>query len=168
MFYVCSLLVMSESPFNLSCTKNASKLATWNKQRSLRNYSKDIGDALHSAKIKVGSCQNHPTRPETGKNWKTYQNRTLPIKSSLEGNEGNMGEIGEIWKVRKITIEEIVRNPAKGMSSLLHHSNMSHFHHVRSKPFVPVTTATGIPSANCGNWALMWPLKVWLVALPTP
>ena len=49
------------------------------------------------------------------------------------------------------TIEEIVRNPAKGMSSLLHHSNMSHFHHVRSKPFVPVTTATGIPSANCGN-----------------
>ena len=38
-------------------------------------------------------AQNHPTRPETGKKRKTYQNQTLPIKSSLEENEGNMGEI---------------------------------------------------------------------------
>ena len=53
----------------LSCIKNASKLATRNQKLSLK-LSKDIGDAVHSSKIKGGSCQNHPTRPETGKNVK--------------------------------------------------------------------------------------------------
>ena len=28
-----------------------------------RNYSRGSGDILHFPKIKVGSCQNHPTRP---------------------------------------------------------------------------------------------------------
>ena len=52
-----------------------------------RNYSRGLGDVLRSSKIKVGSCQNHPTRPETGKIEK-------PIKTErFEGNEGNMGEI---------------------------------------------------------------------------
>ena len=31
-----------------------------------KNYSWGIGDALRSSKTKVGSCQNHPTRPEAG------------------------------------------------------------------------------------------------------
>jgi hypothetical protein len=83
---------MLESPLNLCCSKNASKFATRNQTRSLRNYSKDIGDALHSSKIKAGSCQNHPTRPETGKNEKPIKTERFPKKSSLEGNEGNMEE----------------------------------------------------------------------------
>jgi len=32
----------------------------------LRNYFRGIGDAPHSSKIKVGSCQDHPTCPEAG------------------------------------------------------------------------------------------------------
>ena len=36
------------------------------KKRSLRNYFRGIGDALHSSKIKLGSCQDHPTCPEAG------------------------------------------------------------------------------------------------------
>jgi len=32
-----------------------------------RNYSRGSGDILHFPKNKVSSCQNHPTRPETGK-----------------------------------------------------------------------------------------------------
>ena len=31
-FHVCSLLVISESPFNLNCTKNASNIATRNQE----------------------------------------------------------------------------------------------------------------------------------------
>ena len=50
-----------------------------------RNYSRSSGDILHSSKIKVSSCQNHPTRPETGKKWKTYQNRTLTKKEFFGG-----------------------------------------------------------------------------------
>jgi hypothetical protein len=35
-----------------------------------KNYAGDIKDALRSSKIKVGSCQNHPTCPEIGKHGK--------------------------------------------------------------------------------------------------
>jgi hypothetical protein len=59
-----------------------------------RNYSRGSGDILHFPKIKVSSCQNHPTRPETGKkNEKPIKTERFPKMSSLEGNEGNMGEI---------------------------------------------------------------------------
>ena len=58
-----------------------------------RNYFRGIGGTLHSSKIKVSSCQNHPTRPETGKNLKPIKAERLPKMCSLEGNEGNMGEI---------------------------------------------------------------------------
>ena len=102
MFHVCSLVVMSESPQKLSCSENASKLATRNQTRSLRNYSKDLGDALHSSKINVGSCQNHPTRPYTGNKWKTYQNRTLPKKEFFGGKWREYGrnkrKYGRLWK----------------------------------------------------------------------
>ena len=107
MFHVCSLVVMSESPQKLSCSENASKLATRNQTRSLRNYSKDLGDALHSSKINVGSCQNHPTRPYTGNKWKTYQNRTLPKKEFVGGkwreygrNNGKYDRLGKSLQER--------------------------------------------------------------------
>ena len=58
-----------------------------------RNYSRGSGDTLRFPKIKVSSCQNHPTRPETGKNKKPIKTERFPKMSSLEGNEGNMGEI---------------------------------------------------------------------------
>ena len=57
-----------------------------------RNYSRGSGDILHFPKNKVSSCQNHPTRPETGKK-KPIKTERFPKMSSLEGNEGNMGEI---------------------------------------------------------------------------
>ena len=50
-----------------------------------RNYSRGIGDASHFPKFKVSSCQNHPTRPETGNNWTIYQNRTLPKNEFFGG-----------------------------------------------------------------------------------
>ena len=50
-----------------------------------KNYSRGSGDILHFPKIKVSSCQNHPTRPETGKKWKTDQNRTLPKNEFFGG-----------------------------------------------------------------------------------
>ena len=107
MFHVCSLVVMSESPQKLSCSENASKLATRNQTRSLRNYSKDLGDALHSSKINVGNCQNHPTRPYTGNKWKTYQNRTLPKKEFVGGkwreygrNNGKYDRLGKSLQER--------------------------------------------------------------------
>ena len=63
MSHVCSLVVMSESPLNFKLQQERIKTCNSKPIRSLRNYSKDLGDALHSSKIKVGSCQNHPTRP---------------------------------------------------------------------------------------------------------
>ena len=71
MFHVCSLLVSSESPLNLNCTKNASNLQPATKKRSLGNYFRGIGDALHSSKIKVGSCQDHPSNLH--RSWKRTQ-----------------------------------------------------------------------------------------------
>ena len=83
-FYVASNCFLDRScllPVSLgrisltvSCTKKASKFATRNQKLSLK-LSKDIGDAVHSSKIKGGSCQNHPTRPETGKNVKHLEKR---------------------------------------------------------------------------------------------
>jgi len=35
-----------------------------------KHNSGGIGDALHSSKTRGGNCQNHPTRPEAGKNVK--------------------------------------------------------------------------------------------------
>ena len=89
-----------------------------------------------SSKIKVSSCQNHPTRPETGKNGKTYQNRTLPKKEFFGGKwreyGRNKGKYDEIWKVRKITtgksqVEYHVgfpkgRNYSRGIGDTLHFS----------------------------------------------
>ena len=78
-----------------------------------RNYFRGIGDTLHSSKIKVSSCQNHPTRPETGKKWKTYQNRTLPKNEFFGGkwreygrNNGKYDRLGKSLqeKVRLNTI----------------------------------------------------------------
>ena len=75
-FYDCFLdrscllpVSLGRISLTVSCTKKASKFATRNQKLSLK-LSKDIGDAVHSSKIKGGSCQNHPTRPETGKNVK--------------------------------------------------------------------------------------------------
>ena len=56
--------------------------------------------ALHSSKTRGGSCQNHPTRPEAGKNVKNPAKTEclpfllIPIKGSLGGNERNIGEKG--------------------------------------------------------------------------
>ena len=74
-----------------------------------RNYSRGIGDTLHSSKTKVSSCQNHPIRPETGKKWKTYQNRTLPKKEFFGGKWREYGRKREkherLWK----TLQERAR-----------------------------------------------------------
>ena len=67
-----------------------------------RNYSRGIGDASHFPKFKVSSCQNHPTRPETGNNWTIYQNRTLPKKEFFGGKWREYGrnkrKYGRLWK----------------------------------------------------------------------
>ena len=95
-----------------------------------------IGDVLHSSKIKVGSCQNHPTRPETGKIEKPIKTERFPKKSSLEGNEGNMGEIvGKTWQAGKtiISTSEVEyhsvrfpkrRNYSRGIGDVLHSSKI--------------------------------------------
>ena len=54
-----------------------------------KNYSRGIGDTLHSSKTKVSSCQNHPTRPETGKKMKHL---SKPNASQL------WREMKEIWE----------------------------------------------------------------------
>jgi hypothetical protein len=51
----------------------------------LRNYLRDIGDALRSSKIKVGSCQNHPTRPKTGKNEKPIKKKNASHQEFFAG-----------------------------------------------------------------------------------
>ena len=72
-----------------------------------KNYFRGIGDTLHSSKTKVSSCQNHPTRPETGKKWKTYQNRTLPKNEFFGGkwreygrNNGKYDRLGKSLQER--------------------------------------------------------------------
>ena len=72
-----------------------------------RNYSRGSGDILHFPKIKVGSCQNHPTRPETGNKWKTYQNRPLPKNEFFGGkwreygrNNGTYDRLGKSLQER--------------------------------------------------------------------
>ena len=105
-FYDCFLdrscllpVSLGRISLTVSCTKKASKFATRNQKLSLK-LSKDIGDAVHSSKIKGGSCQNHPTRPETGKNVKHLENPNaclfplIPIEGSLEGNKRNTREKG--------------------------------------------------------------------------
>jgi hypothetical protein len=91
----------------LSCTKNASKLAPRNQKLSFKNCSKDIGDAVHSSKIKGGSCQKHPTRPGTGKNVKHLKNRMLALSHSFPSRVlwREMKGISE-KKVRKTTRKE--------------------------------------------------------------
>ena len=64
--------------------------------------SRGIGDTLHCTpqKTRGGSCQNHPTGPETGKHVKNLERPNacpfplIRIKGSLEGNETNIGEQG--------------------------------------------------------------------------
>ena len=63
---------MLNVPFNLNCTKHASKLATRNQKRSWRNYSKDIEDALDFSKTEVSSCQNHQIHLKAWKVFKTF------------------------------------------------------------------------------------------------
>ena len=70
-----------------------------------KNYFRGIGDTLHSSKTKVSSCQNHPTRPETGKKMK---NLSKPNASQKKVLWREMKEIwekeGKTWKARKTTI----------------------------------------------------------------
>ena len=96
MFHVCSLVVMSESHQKLSCSENASKLATRNQTRSLKNYSKDLGDALHSSKIMWETARTIQLAHILETNEKPIKTERFPKKSSLEGNEGNIGEKWEI------------------------------------------------------------------------
>ena len=58
-----------------------------------RNYSSGVGDALHFSKNKVGSYQNHSTRPEIGN--QNLKKGIIPIESSFQGNERNMEERGK-------------------------------------------------------------------------
>ena len=64
------------------------------------NYSKGMGVPCTSSKTRGGSCQNHPSRPEAGKNVKNPEKPNaclfplIPIKGSLCGNERNIGEKG--------------------------------------------------------------------------
>ena len=45
-----------------------------------KHNSRGIGDALHSSKARGGNCQNHPSRPEAGKNVKNlYKTERLPF-----------------------------------------------------------------------------------------
>ena len=97
MFHVCSLLVMSESPLNLNCSKNASKLATRNQTRSAKNYSKDIGDALHSSPRTIQLAQ------KLEKNEKLIKTKRFPSRVLWREMKGIWEKYGEIWKVRKIT-----------------------------------------------------------------
>ena len=80
----------------VSCTKKASKFATRNQKLSLK-LSKDIGDAVHSSKIKGGSCQNHPTRPETGKNVKHLEKPNACLFHSFP-THSHRGFFGGKWK----------------------------------------------------------------------
>ena len=65
-----------------------------------KHNSRGIGDALRSSKTRGGSCQNHPTRPEAGKNVKNTEKPNacpfplIPIEGSLERDERNIGEKG--------------------------------------------------------------------------
>ena len=49
-----------------------------------RNYSRRIGDAWHPSKTKVGSCHNHQTSPETGKNCQQpMKTKNFPLSHSF-------------------------------------------------------------------------------------
>ena len=87
MFPVCSLLVISESPLNFLLQQDRIKTCNSKPNSFFKKLFQGYWRCLAFLKKKVGSCQNHPTRPETGKIEK-------PIKTErFEGNEGNMGEI---------------------------------------------------------------------------
>jgi len=112
-FYDCFLdrscllsVSLGRISLTLNCTKKASKFATRNQKLSLK-LSKDIGDAVHSSKIKGGSCQKHPTRPGTGKNVKHLKNRMLALSHSFPSRVlwREMKGISE-KKVRKTTRKE--------------------------------------------------------------
>ena len=90
MFHVCSLLVMSESPLNLNCSKNASKLATRNQTRSSKNYSKDIGDALHSSPRTIQLAQ------KLEKNEKLIKTKRFPSRVLWRKMKGIWEKYGEI------------------------------------------------------------------------
>ena len=83
------------SPQFLSCSKNASKPATRNQTRSLRNYSKDLGDALHSSKSKWEAARTIQLAHKLETDEKPIKTERFPKKSSLEGNGGNMEEVNK-------------------------------------------------------------------------
>ena len=55
-----------------------------------KHNSRGIGDALHSSKTRGGSCQNHPTRPEAGKNVKNPE-KTECLPFSTHSHQGFSG-----------------------------------------------------------------------------
>ena len=103
MCHVCSLLVMPESPLNFKLQQE--RIKTCNSKLNSFLIQEIIQRMLEMPCMP--SRHNHPTRPETGKNGKTYQNRTLPKKEFFGGKwreyGRNKGKYDEIWKVRKIT-----------------------------------------------------------------
>ena len=55
-----------------------------------RNYSRGIGDTLHSSKIKVSSCQLKKKSINTPN---AFPFTLIPTECSLEGHEGNVREM---------------------------------------------------------------------------
>ena len=101
------ILSTNKFKYHVSCLLSASyvrtyphlklhqeRITTCNQKRSLRNYSRDIRDAPHSSKTKVGSCQNHPTRPEAGK--KPIKSKHLPFPT--RSHQGHWEFLGGKWR----------------------------------------------------------------------
>ena len=65
-----------------------------------RNYSRGIGDTLHSSKIKVSSCQLKKKTPNA------FPFTVIPTECSLEGNEGNVREMWGSMKKMEICRKE--------------------------------------------------------------
>ena len=102
MFHVCSLPVISESPFNLNCTKNASKFATRNQKtlfgKLFQGYWRCPALLKNQSGQLPGPSIQLSQKLET--NSKTYKDRMLTIVlwRQMKGIWEKYGEIRENMK----------------------------------------------------------------------